>query len=101
MKGNTLLAIAFAPLLMTSTSVLAAVGTADEELPLHTQRLSNRIFLAWVGDYMQSMRVVAFATTRGIVVIDSHLAPSKMVRVRQAIKNEFVRKGIGIKEVPR
>jgi hypothetical protein len=47
------------------------------------------------------MRVVAFATTRGIVVIDSHLAPSKMVRVRQAIKNEFVRKGIGIKEVPR
>ena len=62
------------------------------ELPLHTQRFSDRVLFAWVGDYMQTIRVVALSTARGIVVIEANLSRSADVRIRQAIEKEFGRK---------
>lgn len=61
-------------------------------MPLHTHKLSDRVLFAWVGDRMQTIRVVALATTRGIVVIETNLIRSADVRIRRAIEKEFGRK---------
>ena len=70
----------------------AAQTAAD--LPLHTERFGDRVLFAWVGDYMQTIRVVALSTARGVVVIEANLSRSADVRIRQAIEKEFGRKDI-------
>jgi|GEM_PF-452930 len=72
----------------------SASGQKDGELPLHTQRLSDKVLFAWIGDYMQTIRVVALATARGIVVIEANLSRAADVRIRTAIEKEFGRKDI-------
>ena len=72
----------------------AVLGAQVAELPLHTQRLGDRVLLAWVGDAMQTIRVVALSTARGIVVIDTNLSRSADVRIRRAIEQTFDRKAI-------
>jgi hypothetical protein len=64
------LLVAFAFLLTISPPAFGTSSHADEELPLHAEKLSDRIMVAWVGDYMQTIRVVALSTARGIVVIE-------------------------------
>jgi glyoxylase-like metal-dependent hydrolase (beta-lactamase superfamily II) len=71
----------------------AAFGVqAEDELPLHTKRLSDRVLIAWVGDYMQTIDVVALATARGIVVIETSLVRSADARIKRAIEQAFGRK---------
>jgi glyoxylase-like metal-dependent hydrolase (beta-lactamase superfamily II) len=59
---------------------------------LNTRRLSDGVFTAWVGDYMQTIRVVALSTARGIVVVETSLVRSNDARIRAAIEKEFGRK---------
>lgn len=66
----------------------------DEELPLHTEKFSDRVLFAWVGDYMQTIRVVALNTARGVVVIEANLNRSSDVRIRKAIEDAFGRREI-------
>jgi len=80
--------------LLVCWPLLGAAGQAGDELPLHTQKWSERVLFAWVGDYMQTIRVVALSTTRGIVVIEANLSRSADARIRQAIEKEFGRKDI-------
>jgi glyoxylase-like metal-dependent hydrolase (beta-lactamase superfamily II) len=84
------------PALILIVSMLpgAAESQAPGELPLHTERLSDRVLLAWVGDAMQTIRVVAISTERGIVVIEANLIRSFDVRIRRAIEKEFGRSDI-------
>jgi len=92
---KTLRRSAFAALL--SLGLLWAPGAwagQDEELPLHTEKFSDRVLFAWVGDYMQTIRVVALKTTRGIVVIEANLNRSSDIRIRKAIEDAFGRKDI-------
>ena len=72
----------------------APAGQTSADLPLHTQKLGDRVLLAWVGDHMQTIRVVALSTARGLVVIESNLIRSADIRIRQAIEKEFGRKDI-------
>jgi glyoxylase-like metal-dependent hydrolase (beta-lactamase superfamily II) len=60
-----------------------------EELPLHMEKFSDRVLFAWVGDYMQTIRVVALKTARGVVVIEANLNRSTDVRIRKAIEDAF------------
>lgn len=69
----------------------AALLLAQSELPLHQDRLSEKAFVAWTGDYMQTIVTVALATRRGIVVIETNLIRSDGARVRRAIEKEFGR----------
>jgi len=66
----------------------------EGDLPLHTEKFSDRVMFAWVGDYMQTIRVVALNTARGIVVIEANLNRSSDVRIRKAIEDAFGRKDI-------
>jgi len=70
---------------------VTAAQTGDE-LPLHTKRMSDRVLIAWVGDAMQTIDVVALSTARGIVVIETNLIRSADVRIRRAIEKKFARK---------
>lgn len=70
----------------------ATGGQNSAELPLHTQKFSDKVLFAWVGDYMQTIRVVALSTARGVVVIEANLSRSADIRIRQAIEKEFGRK---------
>lgn len=78
----TILLIAVSPLLMQ----------AQSELPLHQKRLSKRVLVVWVGDYMQTIDVVALKTEKGIVVIETSLIRSDDARIRKVIEKEFARK---------
>jgi glyoxylase-like metal-dependent hydrolase (beta-lactamase superfamily II) len=66
----------------------------DEGLPLRTQRLSDKVLFAWVGDHMQTIRVVALSTARGIVVIEANLSRAADIRIRRAIEEAFGRRDI-------
>ena len=64
---------------------------AQQELPLNQKRLSERVLLVWIGDYMQTITVVALNTTEGIVVIETSLIRSHDARIRRVIEKEFGR----------
>ena len=76
-------------LLLASWPMPITAGQVGDELPLHIQKFGDRVLFAWVGDYMQTIRVVALSTARGIVVIETNLSRSADVRIRQAIEKEF------------
>ena len=87
-----------AAVVLLGLAALCVIGLAQvrnsDALPLHTQRLGDRVLLAWVGDAMQTVRVVALSTARGVVVIDTNLSRSADVRIRRAIEEAFGRKDI-------
>jgi len=72
--------------------VLPMVLKAQSELPLHQERLGERVLAAWTGDAMQTIVTVALATNKGIVVIETSLIRSNDARIRQAIEKEFGRR---------
>jgi glyoxylase-like metal-dependent hydrolase (beta-lactamase superfamily II) len=92
--NKTILVIVLALIFVPAAFPQAPTSQANDELPLHTQRFSDRVLFAWVGDYMQTIRVVALSTARGVVVIEANLSRSADVRIRQAIEKEFGRKDI-------
>ena len=64
----------------------------QSQIPLHQKRLSKRALVVWTGDYFQAIAVVALATSKGIVVIETSLIRSDDARIRRAIETEFGRK---------
>jgi predicted alpha/beta superfamily hydrolase/glyoxylase-like metal-dependent hydrolase (beta-lactamase superfamily II) len=91
-ERNSFSAAAFSLLLMLYWPVVGPGVQADDELPLRTQKLSDRVVFAWVGDHMQMIRVVALSTARGMVVIETSLIRSADLRIRRAIEIAFGRK---------
>jgi glyoxylase-like metal-dependent hydrolase (beta-lactamase superfamily II) len=80
--------IATSIILITFLPILLQAGT---ELPLHKKRLSDRVLIVWIGDYMQQIATVALATEKGLVVIEASLIRSHDARIRKAIEKEFGR----------
>lgn len=64
---------------------------AESDLPLHQKKLSEKIIVVWTGDYMQTISVVAIATKKGIVVIDTSLSRSNDARIKRVIEKELGR----------
>ena len=91
-KRISLLIAALAAFVLAFWPAVGQTAQTVDELPLRTQRWSDRVLFAWVGDYMQMIRVVALSTARGIVVIDTSLVRSADLRIRRAIEKEFGRK---------
>jgi glyoxylase-like metal-dependent hydrolase (beta-lactamase superfamily II) len=75
-------------------ALLSISMQAGVELPLHQKRLSDKVLIVWIGDYMQQIATVALATEKGIVVIEASLIRAHDARIRQAIEKEFGRKDI-------
>ncbi|UCE42649.1 MAG: MBL fold metallo-hydrolase [Candidatus Aminicenantes bacterium] len=75
-------------------AVICGFLQAGMEMPLHTKRLSDKVLIVWICDYMQQIATVALATEKGIVVIEASLIRVHDARIRQAIEKEFGRKDI-------
>jgi glyoxylase-like metal-dependent hydrolase (beta-lactamase superfamily II) len=74
--------------------LLAATGAGAEEiagLPLHVQKLDPGTIRLWIGDHISSTSIVAFATEKGIVVVDTFGIPEVDVRLREVIARELGR----------
>ncbi len=87
MKTKTWLAIVAALL-------LAASWVGAEEiagLPLHVQKLGDGAIRVWLGDHAPTTMIVAFATEKGIVVVDTFGAPKVDSKLREVIAHELGR----------
>jgi glyoxylase-like metal-dependent hydrolase (beta-lactamase superfamily II) len=87
MKAKTWLAVV--------ASLLLAVSWAGAEeiagLPLHVQKLGDGAIRVWLGDHAPTTSVVAFATEKGIVVVDTFGAPKVDALLREVIARELGR----------
>ena len=72
-------------------TVLPVHSQVESSLPLHMKRLSEKVIEVWTGDYMQTISVVAIATKKGIVVIDTSLSRSNDARIKRVIEKELGR----------
>lgn len=74
--------------------LLVLPASASEEvagLPLHVQRLDPKTVRVWVGDFVSTTNVVAFATAKGIVVVDTTGVPKIDRELRRVIARELGR----------
>ncbi len=65
-------------------------------LPLHVQRLDAKTVRVWVGDHVSTTNVVAFATAKGIVVVDTTGVPKVDLELRRVIARELGRSDFAI-----
>jgi hypothetical protein len=72
-------------------TVLPVHSQAESPLPLHLKRLSEKVIEVWTGDYIQTVSVVAIATKKWIVVIDTSLSRSNDARIKRVIEKELGR----------
>jgi glyoxylase-like metal-dependent hydrolase (beta-lactamase superfamily II) len=76
-------------------SILIAVSWVGAEeiagLPLHVQKIDDGVIRLWVGDHTSSTSIMAFATEKGIVVVDTFGVPEIDTGLRQAIAHELGR----------
>ena len=88
--------LVLSPILLLLVWLCMALSATDiqkrDELPLNTKRLGGRVLIAWVGNHMQTIDVVALSTARGIVVIETSLVRSADARIRRTIEKELGRK---------
>jgi glyoxylase-like metal-dependent hydrolase (beta-lactamase superfamily II) len=76
-------------------SLLLAVSWAGAEeiagLPLHIEKLNDGVIRLWLGDHISSTTTFAFATEKGIVVVDTFGIPEVDAQLREAIARELGR----------
>jgi len=81
-------------LLAVLVLVLAAANAAAETvagLPVHVQKLGEGIVRVWVGDHISSTATTAFATQKGILVVDTTGIPVVDRALRGIIARELGR----------
>jgi len=74
--------------------LFAATWVGAEEiagLPLHVTEIDDGVIRLWVGDHISSTSIMAFATTKGIVVIDTFGVPEIDTELRRIIARELGR----------
>ncbi len=81
--------------LIAVVSLLLAASWAGAEeiagLPLHLQEIDDGVIRLWVGDFTSSTAVTAFATSKGIVVVDTFGVPEIDTGLRRVIARELGR----------
>ncbi|MCJ7755192.1 MAG: MBL fold metallo-hydrolase [Thermoanaerobaculales bacterium] len=81
-------------LMAVVATMLAVSWTGAEEiagLPLHSEKLGDGAIRVWIGDHVSSTSIVAFATEKGIVVVDTFGVPKVDAELREVIARELGR----------
>jgi glyoxylase-like metal-dependent hydrolase (beta-lactamase superfamily II) len=82
-------------LMVVVATVMLTVSWAGAEevagLPLHTEKIGDGAIRVWIGDHVSSTSIVAFATEKGIVVVDTFGAPKVDAELRNVITRELGR----------
>ena len=71
--------------------LFSLTAEAGEEIGVRAEKVTDRVLVLRVGENPQGPNVTAVATEKGIVVIDSHMAPSIALKMRRRIEQEFGR----------
>jgi glyoxylase-like metal-dependent hydrolase (beta-lactamase superfamily II) len=87
MKSRIIIAVVAA--LMLAVSLAGAEEIAG--LPLHTEKIGDGAIRIWLGDHASTTTVVAFATEKGIVVVDTFGVPEVDAQLREVIARELGR----------
>jgi glyoxylase-like metal-dependent hydrolase (beta-lactamase superfamily II) len=78
-------------LILTILAIINQASAADE-IPFRVTRLSDRVIVLKSGEFVPSgVNVTAIATKKGIVIIDTTIAPSIAREARKRIETEFGR----------
>ena len=81
-------------MVVVAASVLAISIAGAEEiagLPLHSEIIGDEAIRVWLGDHASTTTVVAFATEKGIVVVDTFGVPEVDAQIRTVIARELGR----------
>ena len=81
-------------LIVVVALLLAAPWAGAEEiagLPLHVTQIDDGVIRLWLGDHVSSTAIVAFATAKGIVVVDTFGVPEIDAGLRRVITRELGR----------
>jgi glyoxylase-like metal-dependent hydrolase (beta-lactamase superfamily II) len=78
---------------LLSLLLSAQLVRADEiaGLPLHVEELGEGAIRVWLGDHASTTTVFAFATEKGVVVVDTFGVPSVDAELRKTIARELGR----------
>jgi glyoxylase-like metal-dependent hydrolase (beta-lactamase superfamily II) len=87
MKTKIWLALAAA--LLLAASLAGAEEIAG--LPLHVQKIGDGVVRVWIGDHISSTSIVAIATEKGIVVVDTFGVPKVDAELRKVIAHTLGR----------
>ena len=87
MKTKIWLALAAALLIAASLAGAEEI----EGLPLHVQKIDGGVVRVWLGDHISSTSIVAFATEKGLVVVDTFGVPKVDAELREVIARELGR----------
>ena len=81
-------------MVVAAASVLAISMAGAEDiagLPLHVEKIGDGAVRVWLGDHASTTTVVAFATEKGIVVVDTFGVPKVDAELRDVIARELGR----------
>lgn len=77
--------------LFLAVALSGAVASAVDEVPIEFERLSDRVLVVKCGK-VYTDQVIAIATRKGVVMIDTGKAPSLAAEYRKIVEREFGRK---------
>lgn len=84
--------LAVGPLLASTLTLFYAPPVrAQDQLEIHSKRLSDRVLLTWACHYFQGTNMAVIATDEGLVIIDTGLSPSTVRRQRDLVERELGR----------
>ena len=63
----------------------------QDQIPLNTHRLSERILVTWRCDRFQGTNMTVIATSNGLVIVDTGLSPTMVRGQREMIERELGR----------
>jgi len=81
-------------MVVVAAAVLAISMAGAEDiagLPLHVEKIGDGAVRVWLGDHASTTTVVAFATEKGIVVVDTFGVPEVDAQIRTVIARELGR----------
>ncbi|MFC1529605.1 MBL fold metallo-hydrolase [Gemmatimonadota bacterium] len=73
------------------TLLPAAPVRGQDEIPINSRRLSERILLTWACNHFQGTNMAVISTSEGLVVIDTGLSSTIVRRQRSLVERELGR----------
>jgi len=67
------------------------VARAQEEIPINSRRVGERVFVTWACEHFQGTNMAVLTTEQGLVVIDTGLSPTTVRRQRALVEQELGR----------
>jgi len=78
-------------LTFAASSLIATPARAQDQIPINSKWLSDRVLVTWACDYFQGTNMAVVVTGQGLLIIDTGLSPSTVRRQRDLVEQELGR----------